>query len=154
MTGHFGQNSGLVKLWFFVLQHCRIKTILTNSIFLLFLEINKEIFCLFQDFQGPRPKFKNFPGPGNFFLQFQDFPGFSRTVATLTIKMLLNTISNRWAFILDNSHHFQNRKREEDDCIKDIYNKNPHIRTGVWGIQSDAVLIYRVITAKSTWNCS
>ena len=67
----------------FVLQHCRIKNILTNSIFLLFLEKKKESFYPFQDFQGPRPKFKDVPGPGNFFPQFQDFPGFSRTVATL-----------------------------------------------------------------------
>ena len=40
-------------------------------------------FNSFQDFQGPQPKFKDFPGPGIFFCQFQDFPGFSRTVATL-----------------------------------------------------------------------
>ena len=72
------------KIMGFVLQHCRIKNILTSSIFLLFLEIKKGIFCPFQDFQGPRRKFKDFPGPGNFFHQFQGFPRFSRTVATLT----------------------------------------------------------------------
>ena len=27
----------------------------------------RNFFCLFQDFQGPRPKLKDFPGPGNFF---------------------------------------------------------------------------------------
>ena len=67
----------------FILQCCCIKNILSNSIFLLFFEIKKEVFCPFQDFQGPRPKFKDFPGPGNFFPQLQDFPGFSRSVATL-----------------------------------------------------------------------
>ena len=29
-----------------------------------------------------------------------------------------------------------------------FYSNKPHIRTGVLGIQADAVLIYRVITAK------
>ena len=41
-------------------------------------------FCPFQDFYGLQPKFNDFPGPGIFFGQFQDFPEFSRTVATLT----------------------------------------------------------------------
>ena len=62
------------KIAVFVLQHCRIKKILTSSTFLLFLEI-KKVFAKFQDFQGPRPKFNDFPGPGNFSPQFQDFPG-------------------------------------------------------------------------------
>ena len=68
-----------IRLWevmVFVLQCCHIKNILFNSIFLLFLEIKKGIFCPFQDFQGPQPKFKDFPGPGHFFHQIQDFPGF------------------------------------------------------------------------------
>ena len=51
--------------------------------------MKKEIFCLFQDFQGPRPKFKDYPGPGNLFPKFQDFPGFSRTVAIRVILMYL-----------------------------------------------------------------
>ena len=46
----------------------------------------KNFFCLFQDFQGPEPKFKDFPGPGYVSAQFQDFPGFSRTVATLILN--------------------------------------------------------------------
>ena len=46
----------------FVLQHCRIKNILTNSRFLLFLERKKETFCLFQDFQGPDPNSRTFQG--------------------------------------------------------------------------------------------
>ena len=47
-------------------------------------ELDKgKTFGPFQDFQGPQPKFKDFPGPGIFFCQFQDFPGFSRSVATL-----------------------------------------------------------------------
>ena len=75
----------------FVLHHCGIKSILTNSIFLLFLGIKKEIFCPFQDFQTPRPKFKDFPGTGKFFAQCQDFPGFSRTVATLYTTKILRT---------------------------------------------------------------
>ena len=62
---------------FTVLLHPKIN-VLTNSIFLSFLEIKKYIFCLFQDFQGPQPKFKDFPEPGIFFSQFQDFPGFSK----------------------------------------------------------------------------
>ena len=41
MTGHFGQTSGLAKSRFLLIQHCRIKTIFTNSIFLLFLEVKK-----------------------------------------------------------------------------------------------------------------
>ena len=64
----------------FVLQHFRIKNILTNSIFLLFLEIEKNIFCLFGDFKEAQPKFKDFLGPGNFPPIFQDYSGFSRTV--------------------------------------------------------------------------
>ena len=44
------------------------------------LKVNK---FPFQDFQGPQLKFKDFPGPGIFFCQFQNFPGFSRTVAAL-----------------------------------------------------------------------
>ena len=69
---------------------------LTNSIFLLFLERKKETFCVFQDFHGPRHNFKDFPGLGNFFPLFQDFSGLgkffplfqdfsglSRTVATV-----------------------------------------------------------------------
>ena len=39
--------------------------------------------CLFWDFQGLQPKFKDFPGPGIFFCHFQDFPRVSRSVATL-----------------------------------------------------------------------
>ena len=62
-------------VFFFVLKHCPIKNILTNSIFLLFLEMKKEFFfCLFQDYQGPQPK-------------FQDTPGFLMTVATLTLAL-------------------------------------------------------------------
>ena len=32
-----------------------------------FLQLKAEIFCPFQDFQGPQPKFKDFLGPGIFF---------------------------------------------------------------------------------------
>ena len=60
------------KVAVFVLQHCCIKNILTNSTFLLlvFWKWKKKFFCQFQDFQGPQPKFKDFPGPGNCFPQF------------------------------------------------------------------------------------
>ena len=78
MTDHFQTKIRPCRIVVFVLQHCRIKNILTSSIFLLFSEKQKDIFGLFKDFQGPRPKFKDFPGPGNFFPQFQGFPGFSR----------------------------------------------------------------------------
>ena len=74
----FRQKSGLAKHTVFVLQCCSIKNVLNNSKFLLFLEIKKELFCLFQNFQVLQPKFKAFPGPGNFFPNsrtFQDFQG-------------------------------------------------------------------------------
>ena len=73
MTGHFGQKSGLAKWWFLFYSTVCIKNILPNSIFSLFLEI-KKIVCPFQDFQGPRPKFKDFPGPG----YFSPIPGLFR----------------------------------------------------------------------------
>ena len=40
--------------------------VVTNSLFLFFLEIKKYFFCPIENFQGPWPKFKDFPGPGNF----------------------------------------------------------------------------------------
>ena len=46
------------------------------------METEKGNFC-YSRFSRTRPKFKDFPGPGIFFPQFQDFPGFSRTVVTL-----------------------------------------------------------------------
>ena len=49
-----------------------IKNILTSSLFLLFWDVKGNFLpTVFQDFQGPRPKFKDFPGPG-FFTQFQE----------------------------------------------------------------------------------
>ena len=75
----------------YALQHCRFKIILTNSISSLFLETEKQFFCLFQDFQGPRPISNDFQGPGNFFSQFQNSPGFSRTVATLQTNFCSQT---------------------------------------------------------------
>ena len=39
-----------------------VSKIFFNSTFLLFVEIKKEIFCPFQDFQVPRPKFQTFQG--------------------------------------------------------------------------------------------
>ena len=54
--------------------HCYIKNILTNNLFLLFLSTKKEMFCPFQDFQGPQIKFKTFQGL-EFFPHFQDFQG-------------------------------------------------------------------------------
>ena len=70
--------------------------IVTSSSFWLLFAIKGEKCRPFQDFQGPQPKFKDFSGPRFFFLfffcQFQDFPGFSRTVATLTLlQELLRT---------------------------------------------------------------
>ena len=44
---------------------------MTNSSFRLFFADKGEKICPFQDFQGPQPKFKGFPGPGIFFCQFQ-----------------------------------------------------------------------------------
>ena len=48
--------------------------IMTNSSFWLFFAVKGETFCTFHDFQGPQPKFKDFPGLGIFSCQFQDFP--------------------------------------------------------------------------------
>ena len=71
-------------------KHCYIEDIMSGCDKQLILNIFcswRWKFCLFQDFQGPQPKFKNFPGAGPwiFFCQFQNFPGFSRTVATLCV---------------------------------------------------------------------
>ena len=74
----FGQKSGFVKLLFeyFCFKVLSYKKYFNNLVS-LFLRINK-IFCLFQDFQQPLPKYKDFPGPRNFFPSsrtFQDFQG-------------------------------------------------------------------------------
>ena len=69
-----------------VFIHCYIKGIMSGfwqtAHFNYYLQ-NFEDFHSFQDFQGLQPKFKDFPVPWIFFCQFQDFPGFSRTMATL-----------------------------------------------------------------------
>ena len=52
------------------------KISLTNNLILSFFEIKKYIFCPFQDFQGPRSKFKNFPGHGKFFPNSRIFLNF------------------------------------------------------------------------------
>ena len=44
-----------------------------TALFDYFFTVKGEKFCPFQGCQGPQPKFKDFPGPGIFFCQFQDF---------------------------------------------------------------------------------
>ena len=75
MTQFTSTKSRPCKVAVFVLRHCRDKNTITNSTFLLFLEVKEKICCLFQDFQAPRPKFKDFPGHGNF---FPPIPGLCR----------------------------------------------------------------------------
>ena len=71
----------------YVFKHCYIKgtsgPVTASSSFAFLFTGKGEKLCPFQDFQGPQPKFNGLPGPGIFFYQFQDFPGFSRTVGTL-----------------------------------------------------------------------
>ena len=59
-------------------------------ILIFFFAVKREIFCPFQDFQGPQPKFKDFPEPGILICQFQDFAGYLRTVATLVYVLFKN----------------------------------------------------------------
>ena len=94
------------KMAIFVLQRFRIKNILiANSIFISFLKVKKETFWLFQNFQGPRSKLKYFSGPGIFFPQFQDFLGFSRTVATLN-GLRLNSV--HWILDMNQKERLKN----------------------------------------------
>ena len=62
--------------------------VVTNISFWFLFAVEGQEFWPFQDFQGPQPKFKEFPGPGIFFCQFQDFPGFSSTVTTLYVEII------------------------------------------------------------------
>ena len=68
------------KVGVFVLQCCHAKNILTNNLLLLFLEIKKQIFYPFQDFQdhGQHSKI--------FLSLFPLIPRLSRTVSTLISK--------------------------------------------------------------------
>ena len=45
--------------------------------------VKVKIFVHFRTIKDRNPNFKDFPGPRIFFCQFQDFPGFSRAVATV-----------------------------------------------------------------------
>ena len=77
----------------FIFIHCYIEGILSGcdkQLFLIIFAVKGEQFCSFQDFQGPQSKFKDFPGPGIFFCQFHDFPGFSRTVQPRQIDRQTN----------------------------------------------------------------
>ena len=79
MTGHFGQKPGLAKylaVFVFVFVF-HVKNILTNSIFLLFLEI-KKFFPHSRIFKDHDPNLRPFQGLENFppnSRTFQDFQG-------------------------------------------------------------------------------
>ena len=78
-----GEKSSL-RVSFHALLHRRYYVRLWQTAnFDYFLQLKVKKVCLFQDFQGPQHKFKDFSGPGIFSCQFQDFPGFSRTMATM-----------------------------------------------------------------------
>ena len=83
----------------FVFIHCYIEGVIPGYdkqlSFIIFYSKRWKIRP-FQDFQGPQPKFKDFPGPGIFFCQFQDYPGFSRTVATLSQLTPVHTWLAKW----------------------------------------------------------
>ena len=71
MTDHFrkvvsGQKPSLAVSKFFF----------NKELYFIIFGSYKEIFCSFQDFQGPRNQFKNFPGSGNFFPNSRTFQGF------------------------------------------------------------------------------
>ena len=122
ITGHFDETQAL---WTHGFCFTSLSYQKSNSIFLLFLKnIKKEIFCPFQDFQGPQPNFKNFPGPGNFFNQFQDFPGFSRTVATLFLKISLCFFSTKpkiFVYTNETETRFLTQQNNPYNCNLDIF---------------------------------
>ena len=54
----------------FVFLHRYIEGIMSGcdkELILIIFAVKGEKFCPFQDFQGPQPKFKDFPEPGIFF---------------------------------------------------------------------------------------
>ena len=59
----------------FLFSYIVTSKVLSNSAFWWFFAVKSENVCPFQDFQGPQPKFKDFPGPWIFFCLFQGFQG-------------------------------------------------------------------------------
>ena len=60
------KNEGLEKSWFLLYSAFRIKNILTNSIFLLFLEIEKEIFLPITGFSRTTTQIQGLSSAWNF----------------------------------------------------------------------------------------